>query len=224
MTHCPSCGSNLPPSAVSESLGAARCPSCRALVDLGASRAPSAASAVTVPIPEKWQVETAPRGLTVRWRWIGPAAFFLVPFTLFWNGILTFAAIGIAADNPQYLLAGLAVPHVWVGVGLAYYCLALFLNETTVQLAEGTLTVRHSPLPWLGKRTLTATEVQQFFVVEKRGSKGGRSYELCAMLRDGKRCSVVSGLADEAQARFLEVRLEQVLGLVDQRIEGEFRR
>ncbi|MFZ5446598.1 MAG: hypothetical protein ACOZQL_41810 [Myxococcota bacterium] len=223
MTHCPTCGSPLPVSAISESLGAARCPSCRALIDLGAPRAQ--AQPVNLAIPEKWQVDALPGSLTVRWRWSSLAVVFLIPFTLFWNGILSVFAFASTEGftHPERLLIGLAVPHVWVGVGLGYYVLTLLFNSTTVRLGEGTLSVRHGPLWWPGKRDFPAREIQQLFVVEKRGSKGSRSYEVCALLRDSRRVTLVKA-DDEQKARFLEVKLEQSLGIVDQRVEGEHRR
>lgn len=231
MTHCPSCGTALPVSAISEALGAARCTACRALIDLGSPganvvAAPRAQAPVAnLAIPEKWQVEAVPGALTVRWRWLSAAAFFLIPFTLFWNGILAvFAFAGTEGfTHPERLLAGLAIPHVWVGVGLGYYVLTLFFNSTTVRLGDGAVTVRHGPLWWPGKRELSAREIQQLFVVEKIGNKGSRSYEVCALLRDARHVKLVKA-DDEQKARFLEVRLEQALGLVDQRVEGEHRR
>jgi hypothetical protein len=212
----------LPVSAISEQLGAARCPSCRALVDLGAPRAQAPQTALA--IPEKWQVDAMPGSVTIRWRWMSVAAFVLIPFTLFWNGIMVTMAAGATEgfQHPERLLIGLAVPHVWVGIGLAYYCVSLFINSTTVRFADGLVTVKHGPLWWPGKRELNAREVQQLFVVEKIGNKGSRSYEVCALLRDARRVTLVKA-GDAAQARFLEVKLEHALGLIDQRVEGEHR-
>ena len=115
------------------------------------------------------------------------------------------------------------MPHVWAGGGLTYYCLTLFFNSTTVHVTEGTLNVKHGPLLWFGKRAVPVREVAQCFVLEKRGNKGRISYELCGLLRDGTRQSLVSGPRDEAAARFLEVRLEQAMNLVDRPVEGETR-
>lgn len=181
---------------------------------------------LAVAAPEKWQVETRPGSFSARWRWFNLSVLFLIPFTLFWNGIMLSFAFGATEGfaHPERLLFGLAIPHVWVGVGLAYYCLCLFLNSTSVELKEGTLSVQHSPLWWRGNKKLGAGELQQLFVVEKRGSKGSRSYELCGLTRDGKRQTLLSGLDDETSARFLEVRLEQALNLADQAVAGELRR
>ena len=177
-------------------------------------------------MPEKWQVDAKPGSLLVKWRWLSLAAVFLVPFTLFWNGIMVTMAAGMTDgfSHPERLLIGLAVPHVWVGLGLGYYCLALFLNSTTVRFAEGTLHVKHGPLPWRGTKSIPSREVQQLFVVEKRGNKGSISYELCALMRDGRRQSILTGLTSDGSARFLEVRLEQVMNITDQAVEGELRR
>lgn len=179
-----------------------------------------------MPVPEKWQVDAKPGSLLVKWRWLSVAVFFLVPFTLFWNGILSTAAFGVSENftHPERLLFGLLIPHVWIGIGLAYYCLALFVNSTTVKVLEGTLHVKHGPLPWRGTKAIPVRELQQLFVVEKRGNKGSISYELCGLMRDGRRQSILTGLTSDGAARFLEVRLEQVMNITDQAVEGELRR
>lgn len=224
MTNCPSCSTALPPSAIAESLAAARCPSCKALIDLDSSRSLRPRS-LAVAAPERWQVEAAPGSLLVRWRWFTWVALFLVPFTLFWNGILgTMAFAGTEGfTHPERLLFGLLIPHVWVGIGLAYFTLASFFNSTEVRFNNGMLHVKHGPLPWRGQRHLQTREVGQLFVLEKRGNKGGITYELCALLSDGKRISLLSSLNDEGQARFLELRLEQVMGIVDRPVAGELK-
>lgn len=215
MTTCPSCGAALPASALSASLGAARCTACRTLIDLDA---PRALQPRPVPeAPKRWLVEAGPGSLLVRWRWFGPVFLFLVPFTLFWNAIM----VGAAQSAGWYALL---LPHVWVGVGLAYFCLALLINSSTVRVAEGMLHVRHGPLPWLGTRAIPVGELSQLFVVEKRGQKGSVRYELCGLGRDGKRQSIISGLPDADAARFLEARLEHVLSIVNQPVDGEMRR
>lgn len=202
------------------------CPSCgAALPDRVVDTPVVKPSPPALPIPERWQVEAGPRSLVARWRWFGLSSFILVPFTLFWNGILLAMAGGVTEglEHPERLLYALAVPHVWVGIGLVYFTLATFLNTTAVSAHHGRLTVKHGPMPWRGNQNLDGTDVKQLFVLEKRGNKGGLSYELCAMLRDGRKVSLVRGI-EAAQARFLEVRLEQALGIQDLPVEGELHR
>jgi len=231
MVTCPSCGTGLPPSALSNALQAARCPTCNTLVDLaapGSRLAPreERRGALAAPIPEKWKVDEGPRTLTARWSWFTWTALIMVPFTLFWNGILAGMAFGVTEGgaHPERLLIGLAVPHVWVGLGLAYGTLATFVNSTTVKAGDGVISVRKGPLPWLGNRSIPVDELKQLFVVEKRGNRGSVSYDVCAVLRDGRKQALVTGLDSSDKARFLETRLEQVLDIQDQPVEGELRK
>lgn len=181
---------------------------------------------LAVATPEKWVVQATPGSLLVRWKWFTWPAIFFIPFTLFWNGIMLTMAFGVTEGftHPERLLFGLVLPHVWVGVGLAYYSVAMLFNSTTVNFANGTLQVTHGPIPWWGKRRLPVRDLSQLFVVEKRGNKGRVTFELCGLLADGKSVSILRGLSDEIQARFLEVRLEQVLGIVDRPVAGEVKR
>lgn len=206
--QCPACAAPLPESAIASSLSVCRCPSCNAVSDLLAKPKP----VVTVPMPEKWSVEGTGRALTIRWPWLKASTVILVPFTLFWNGVLLSVASGMTDDfaHPEKLLFGLLVPHVWIGVGLLYFTLATFLNSTTVKVRNGELTVHHGPLPWRGNHHFLANALVQLFVVEKRSNRGTLSYDVCGLSREGKRQQII--------------RLEQPLGLRDAPVEGEFRR
>ena len=194
------------------------------MIDLALSRAVDSRQ-LSVATPERWQVEAKPGSFVARWRWFSAKALFLVPFTIFWNGIMVTMALGATEGfkHPERMLVDLVIPHVWVGVGLAYYCLALFLNSTRVEFHDGKLEVHHGPVFWRGNRKLGVGEVQQLFVVEKRLNRS-ITYELCGLMRDGKRMTVLSGVDDEASARFLEVRLEQAMNIRDQPVVGEMRR
>jgi hypothetical protein len=210
MQTCPNCGAVLPNDPAGASAG---------LLPVAAPPAP------LLPIPERWEVQSSPRALTVRWRWFKAMGVVLIPFALIWNGMLL--GMGVSAtDNfahPEKLVYGLFIPHVWVGLALGYFVLATLFNSSTVAVQLGRVTVKHGPLPWLGARDQSTTEFKQFFVLEKRGSKGSVSYELCALLRDGRKQSFVSGITAE-QARFLEVKLEQALGIQDVPVDGELHR
>jgi hypothetical protein len=168
-------------------------------------------------------VDVGPRSFSAQWSWLSWGTLFLVPFTLFWNGMLATLAVSATAGgaHPERLLVGLALPHVWVGVGFAYFTLASFVNSTRVSVEGGTLAVKHGPLPWRGTRAIPSSDLAQLFVVEKQ-QRRSFTYELCALARDGVRKSLLSGLRQD-QARYLEMRCEQALGIVDAPVEGEVR-
>ena len=223
---CSACGEELTPGAISEMLEAARCGRCGALLDLRLGKRVLRFAAIRFPLPERWDLKEDTFGrLRISWRLRTWALVPLTLFTVFWDGLLFALARG-TSDNfqhPEKLLWGLAIPHVWVGIGLAYFVLGLWLNTTRIEVANEELTVNTGPLPWRGHRRFSKRELQQLFVVERHGSKGAISYELCAVMLDGRRKTVVR-LSREEQARFLEMRLEEALGIEDRPVEGELRK
>ena len=222
---CSACGEELTPGAISETLEAARCRRCGVLQDLRSGKRIVRVAAIRYPVPERWKVEEAIGRLHISWRLIGWMVLPLTLFTAFWDGLLLFAGrqISHGFQHPEQLLWGLVIPHVWVGIGLAYFVLGLWLNTTRIQAGGEELTVKTGPLPWRGNRRFTKQELQQLFVVERHGPKGSVRYELCAVTRDGRRKTVLR-LPREDQARFLEMRLEEALGIEDRPVEGELRK
>ena len=88
----------------------------------------------------------------------------------------------------------------------------------------GQLTIRHGPLPWPGNHTLNSADIEQLFCQEKfrQGKHGGSyTYEVHAVLTDGTKKELVSGLDDADQAIFIEQQLEDHLGIEDRRVPGE---
>lgn len=223
--RCTSCAREIPPASVSEAIQAARCPACSRLVDLTRERGSARLQRqpLATPAPERWKVEDGVLAFSASWRWFDLKGLFLIPFMLFWNGILFAMAMGVSEGlkHPERLLFGLAVPHVWVGLGLLYSTLANLLNSTRVSVRDGELRVSKGPLPWLGNRRVGGGELTQIFVVEKRGGKGAPSYELCASTREGKKIALLSGIDSHDKALFLEHRVERALGIEDRAVVGE---
>ncbi len=221
--RCTSCGAAISDSAISREIEAARCSACGAIVDLRGEKAiPKRTHALVAPVPEGWRVEEGGAGIRVRWRWFSPAGLIPIAFALFWNAILlTFAyAITDQLAHPERLLVGLLIPHVWVGIGLTYYCLTLF-NSTTIEAGIGSVSIRFGPVPWWRKnKNVSAGEMQQLFVID-HCVKNRVTYQLCAVMRDGRKQTLITDLPSEEKARFLETRLERILAIEDRPVEGE---
>jgi hypothetical protein len=107
---------------------------------------------------------------------------------------------------------------------MPYVALAFILNTTTVEVAHGVLMVSHRPVPFPGKRNVAARDVRQLFSVERRGRKGGVTFDVMARLASGRETRLVSGLSSEREARFIEYRIESRLGLLDEEVFGELER
>jgi hypothetical protein len=224
VTPCSACGQEIPENDIARQIGAARCPACGALNDL--RRSIPASRAELVPAPPRWAIDEVPGALNVSWRWFKPSGLMMIPFTLFWNGILSVFAVATTEGfkHPERLLIGLAVPHVWVGLGLVWFCLATLFNSTRIRAGSGALTVHHGPLWWPGNRKLEASEVTQLFVVGRDGRRGNSTYEVCAVMRDGRKQVVLKGLESADEARFLEHSLERALRIQDRPVAGELKR
>ncbi len=166
--------------------------------------------------------------LTVSFRWMGIQAFFLIPFCLFWNGILIFMYTMMFSSGAPLFAFLFPLIHLSVGVGLTYYTVCLFFNKTYITANRNELSVRHTPLPWVGAKTLNVSEIDQLFVKEKisRGKNGTSvTYDLLAKLKNGKKnVKILSGstLGDADDVQAMENRIETFLGIRDRAVSGEY--
>ena len=249
MATCPKCGAQIEPGAVDRQMLAARCRRCRRLVDLaaqlgsasgadgGASTAPAVGglrggSRVPVPMPPRFRVD---EGVTLKitWRWVAPHFLFLIFFCVFWDGFLVFwygIAFTAGSGTGGVILPMVLFPliHVAVGLGLSYYTICGFVNSTVVEAGNGRLTIRHGPLPWRGNYDLDVGSLDQLYSEERihRGKHGSirRTYEVCAVDRDGVSKTLLRGLQRPAEALWIEQRLEGHLGIADRAVGGELPR
>ena len=225
MKHCPSCRAELSASSIVEALQAARCSGCGALVDLkGGGVVRFQPAPELVALPNGWALDEGSGRFDLRWRWFTPGSLLMIPVTLFWNGLLLGMGLGVSEGGKhlERLLFGLALPHVWLGFAFIYATVGQMLNSTAVTIEQGELVVKNGPLPWLGNRRIPVSELEQLFVVERR--QRSTRYDLCALLKGGKKKVLLSSLDSEDKARFLETRLEAVLGIRDRPVAGELRR
>lgn len=191
------------------------------------------------PMPERITREVLPSGLRLSYRWLSPAAYFLVFFCVFWNGFLVAwyagatagldwsKGFGAALAGPQAMMLLFPLIHVAVGVGLTYYTVCCFVNRTVIDVSPREISVRIGPLPWRGNRTVAPTQVAQIYREEVvRHTKNGQSisYHVSAALKDGKKLKLLSGLSAADQALYLEQEIERHLGIRDQPVAGEMRK
>lgn len=163
--------------------------------------------------------------VNLSYRWFHPAILGLLFFCVFWDGflLLWYGAVFNMSDNNSMSMIAILFPlgHVSVGVALTYFVVASFLNSTHISLDSETFTIQHTPLPWPGNRSVARTDVVQFFVSEKRGSKGGVSYQLNAQLRSGTRVKIAGGLMNPELGFYLEQQLEKWGKIPDRPVAGE---
>lgn len=180
----------------------------------------------TVNRPANVQVSGTGDVLTLTQSWFNPVgAFFLLFFCLFWDGFLV-VWYALALMQEKLDLVALIFPtfHLLAGVFLTYLCASTFVNRTILTVTRRDVSLRIAPLPWPGKFDVPISEVDQFYTEETRRRKGSNHFALCALMKDGSKKRLVSGLLEENTALFFEQTLENWYGMEDRPVQGEVMR
>ena len=171
--------------------------------------------------PRSINIDKRGTDLTITWSWFNWGLLFLAFFCTLWDGFLVFWYMTALSAKPIVWIA-LVFPlgHMAVGIGLTYFTLAGFLNKTSIRVTRGRVSVSHGPLPWPGALSIPVSEIEQFFVTEKVGSKGSRSYNLCMLDKNNVRKEFLK-LNSEDLAGFIEQALEKHLKIENRAVTGE---
>jgi phage FluMu protein Com len=243
--QCKRCGKAIAAADVNLEHMVAKCTACNAVFpftdQLGAPKPVHALVKAPVALPEGWSLQegsdvafggvgyrktadVGARRLTIRWRWFKARHLFTLFFSLIWCSFLVFWYAGAGAAGAPWIFFVFPLLHVAVGVGLFYSSIAGLLNSTTLHVADGVLSIAHAPLPWRGARELPVDDIKQLYCVEKEhSSKNGtrHSYQVKLQRKSGDELVLLKGLDDRAQALFVELKVEQALGIDDVPVAGE---
>ena len=223
---CSACGAPFEEGDVPEGGGIARCRHCRAVTRIALAGG-AAPPRPRVPMPPAFFVEDSGARYRVVRRWISVRFVALFFFAIAWDGFLLFWYQMAFSEHAPWIMVVFPVAHVAVGIGLSYVTVAGLLNRTTVAVEGGTLTVRHRPVPWRGNLSIEADQVAQVYCEERsarRSDDARNTYLVTAVLRDGGRVRLLSGLTDVEHALYVEQRIEERLGIRDRPVPGELPR
>lgn len=246
---CQFCGTTLCDEDISATLNVARCSHCSALTDLGGStdtsevqppsaeaagctpRAAATGARAEIPLPDGVRVEVFGTDLTITRRWFSSSFYFLLLFCLFWDGFLFFwYTDGLSAGprgNLNLMMLLFPLGHVAVGIGVTYLTLASLINRTLIQVAGGSLSIHHEPLPWPGRVCIPAADIEQVYCSERYyHSDNGSTFRhaVNAVLKNGRQIRLLKGLDDADQALYIEQIIEEHLGISDIPVDGEMPR
>lgn len=164
--------------------------------------------------------------LSLSYRWYHPKVFFFLFFSIFWNAISFGAFLGAGAAAGTGVL--FMLPFLAIGMGMAYYTGALFVNKTSLSVSEEFLTVGAGPLPWPGTKKIPVGDLKQLYVKQQEhyNQEQGTTYytyQLRAKLEGEIEENLM--VLDEADAKVVKVveqKIEKYLGITDYKIKGEF--
>ncbi len=230
--RCKSCGAVLKPESVNLALAMARCEHCGALFGLrnapGLADVPVTASVVRqkVPMPKGFDVVDFGTTLEITRRWFSPVFLLLLVFCVFWNGFMV-VWHGIALATGMWPMSCFGLIHTSVGIGVAYFTVAGFVNRTVIRADRGMIEVRHGPLPWPGNKALPAGRIGQLYCKEtvSHGKNGAtHRYSVEVAMKDDTAATLLTGLDRAEHALYIEQELERHLDIEDRPVRGELPR
>ncbi len=185
-----------------------------------------------VPIPERFTVSENPQEMSISYHWYKPVFVFLAVFCVFWNGFLVmWYSMGLTTFSNQgdpvtWIFFLFPLIHVAVGIGLIYYTMAGFVNQTTITADRYGLKIDIQPIKYFfGATQLDKNDIKQLYVVEEKTRQKGGDYSYSYALKvldTQNRSKKLLTLDSLDEARYLENKLESYYKIVDTPIEGEF--
>jgi len=178
------------------------------------------------PRPESIKFEKRSDHIRLVRRWFSLKVLPLAFFCVFWDGFLCFW-YSMAVFTPKgvnVMMILFPILHVLAGAFLTYTLIATLLNRTTIRVDRQWFIVQHDPVPWPGEVKVPVSELTQLYCTEQV-SHGKRStsvtYDLNAVLKDGAKKKLLSGLEAPEVASFVEQQVESWLNITDRRVAGE---
>jgi hypothetical protein len=226
---CPSCSSPFEESAFDLDHGLVRCQYCGTLTTLPSTvrRPQGLIERGPLALPKQMSIEPTAHGMRLVRKWFSPVVFFLIPFCVVWNGFLIFWYVAAFSTGAPMVATLFPLIHVAVGVGLAYFTLALLINRTEIAVERGEVVITHAPLPWFGYRRIPGVMIDQIYAkVHITHGKNGPStdYQLWLVNTSGKHEKLHANNLSQEQALYIEQQLEKALGIKDRAISGELPR
>ncbi len=132
----------------------------------------------------------------------------------------------VRAWLPGFMFVVLPILQIAIGVAITYITVAGLINKTWITLADGALSIRHGPLPWVGNKTLAVADIELIYrekVDENRPFETSFLYKLSATLSDGRDVELLDMLSSADEARFLEQCLDEQIRIPDAPVAGEFK-
>jgi len=223
--YCPNCQAACPASNVNITSLVAKCDHCDSVFRLPIESISETEAALLPPSrPDAIEkVDEYDSSLHLKKKWRTWLVIPLIFFCIAWDSFLVFwYAIAFSQMNPQsaefWLMTLFPIGHVAVGVALTYLVVASLLNTTSIRIQQGSLSVRHRPVPWREPTTLETSEIRGFELEHSawRARMHPATFEqncsLAAHMRNGSQKILLRGLP-AAQARYIAYELAGSLQL-----------
>lgn len=225
---CPNCEASIRAGDINIDMLIAKCHHCHTVFSFEDEFTKVARQRAEVPMPPGIEAYSYPSELSIEIQWRRMMSGFLTFFTIFWNLILI-PFILIAIFQGEWIIFLFIALHLFVGVALAYYTIAMLLNTTYITVDRYKLIVEHKPLPVISYKDqeVTIADINQLFIEKYIASRTNGRPDFAYMVRYAKKNSsdhvtLMRGLRKHEQARYIEQEIERFLEIEDRPVEGEW--
>ncbi|HEX7901634.1 MAG TPA: hypothetical protein VF950_28000 [Planctomycetota bacterium] len=237
---CVSCRKEIPAGDVNIDTSLAKCLACHAVFDFtdqvkGGSAPAKKRDRGEIPMPKNLVVAEGMQSLDIVRKWARGPAFFFLFFSGFWNSIVMVFVVAAASGGFKdesgdgfvgWFIWVFLTPFILIGLGTGYAAIALLLNKTTIKVEGTELKVSHGPMRWPGAKTLDAARIDQLYCAEyvayTQNNRPQYRMKIHALMLDGSKVDLISGIDEINQALYLEQILEKHLGIEDRPVRDEY--
>lgn len=225
---CDRCQNEIKAEHIDLDKGIAKCKNCNNIFDYRAQVASETDyRRDTIELPRCIRLAKNDESLVLEYRWISSRLIYLAPLCAIWDAVFFLWYRSGFISTTTLLSSFYMLFHFGSAVVLTYYCIADFINRTTISVSGGTLQVVDGPLTFFRNKGIALDELDQLYAREKRhrGKKlSWSSFEVHALLKTERNLLLVAGLRTSEQALYIEQLLEDYLGIRDRPVEGEIAR
>ena len=228
--ECPECKTKIKYRDININKALAKCHACASVFEFEKNRATSARKKTFVDLPQGIETYDMANAVDfeINWKKSSSSLWFFVIFAVFWNSIVGIFVIVALTSGEMNFLSMLAF-HIVIGLGFAYYVLALFLNTTYIGINKYDLTIEHQPIPFpfFKTREIPIEDIEQLHVERYVASKtnGRPDYAFSVFVKAKeieKPIKLMKGLKTWEQGRYIEQEVENFLNITDKKVENEW--
>ncbi|MGL1921446.1 MAG: hypothetical protein OCD03_10525 [Hyphomicrobiales bacterium] len=177
-------------------------------------------------LPEKLTIDYYDDYMHIQKKWFTLGTLLLTGLLVIWMGIFWRVMIAMAPNfNDIKLSIAIILPvsFLMISLFLIYACAASWLNKTDIFVSQSLMEVRIGPLPWRGNLKATTEQIEQFYIVKKiTKNKNTTKIRFTVMFKAIEReRALIKGIEIFENAKFIEQKIEQYLGIENIAVENE---
>ena len=169
------------------------------------------------------------RGFTMSYRW--QTNGFALILWIFWTiatAAILYGMLFSTNINPgdKWGIYLFCFTHPAISILTGYWALSGWLNKTFVKIRNGKITIMSRPFPWFGdKKDVYAGDINQLYVVKYQAYQQNKKpvYRFKVMAKTSREDFILlRGVPNSEIAKAIEKEIEEVLGLKNEPVEGEY--